>query len=471
MFFVVNRRDQLEEDDIDPTGERGPGRTIKEGLYSFVREPEIFFVSALYALRARQLAKGAIPIESILKSRAIRIPYDVETQLRKDPDLGAKALVEQLLKESGINLFEERVADYLHNENKELAVVAQGLSMLDGLGGDYIGILKRCLAAAEDPSKLDDLKRQRSSMESSLEKTKKAADAAFNLFNVKFSGGMFDGEKYPGLLYKPGEVFAEQKIHAKVIKAMEEWLDNDDNLASTLKNEKCLPAVRKFEALVDDFQSSAIRELELDFNSFTGELEGELIKILGDLHEAERDGFAKVDIPSHGVDASQDWEYCRDSSGGALAGAAIGAGVGFFFFGVGAPIGAAIGAGIGLLFGLMTRIFMSKSAKRDKLKEQFNAQALAILVDGISEEGKDRKPSVKEIVQENLMKNRDKIDTESREQFKRLCSNLAVEVDRLIAEEETIRKDRGAIIARLRPKIELLMGLVKQVKNWRRKGE
>jgi len=470
MFFAINRRDQLEEDDIDPTGERGPGRTIMEGLSTFVREPELFFVSALYALRARQLANGAIPLESILKSRAIRIPYDVETQLRKDPDQGTKTLVEHLLAESGINLFEERIADYLHNENKELAVVAEGLSMLGDLGGDYIAILKRCLAAAEDPSMLDDLKRQRSSMERSLEKTKKAADAAFNLFNVKFSGGMFDGKKYPGLLYKPGELFAEQKIHAKVIDAMERWLLNDDNLANTLKNEKFLPAVRQFESLVDDFQSSAIRDLESDFNSFTGELEGELIKILGDLHEAERDGFAKVDIPCHGVDASQKWEYCRDSSGGAAAGAVFGAGVAFFFFPPMVPIGAAIGAGIGLLTGLLTRTFKSKNAKRDKLMEQFKTQALAILVDGISEEGKERKPSVKEIVQENLMKSRNKIDTESREQFKRLCCHLADEVDRLIAEEETIRKDRETIITRLRPKIESLMDLVKQVNNWR-KGE
>lgn len=195
---------------------------------------------------------------------------------------------------------------------------------------------------------------------------------------------------------------------------MERWLWDDDNIEAALKNGKFLPAVRQFEALVDDFQSSAIRDLEADFNSFTRELEGELIKILGVHNEAERDCFAKVDIPSYGVDASQAWEYCRDTGGGALAGAAIGAGIGAFFAGVGAPIGAAIGAGVGILTGLLARKFMSKESQRNKLLEQFKVQALAILIDGILEEGKERKPSVKEIVQEKLKKSREKIDTESR---------------------------------------------------------
>lgn len=147
MFFAINRRDQLEEDEIDPTGERGRGRTIMDGLSSFVREPDLFFVSGLYALRARQLATGAIPIENICNSRAIKIPYDIETQLRENSGQGTKALVDHLLEESGIQTFEERVAHYLHNENKELAVVAEGLLMLESLCVDYMGILQAPLSS------------------------------------------------------------------------------------------------------------------------------------------------------------------------------------------------------------------------------------------------------------------------------------------------------------------------------------
>lgn len=468
MFFAINRRDQLEEDDIDPTGERGPGRTIMQGLAGFVRDPELFFVSALYALRARQLDKGTVTLDTIRKSRAIKIPYDVETKLRKEPKDGMTVLADHLLKESGFVSFEERIADYLHNENKELAVVSEGLSLMGALGGDYLGILKRHLAVTKDPSALEDLKKQRASIESDLRKIKEAADKAFNTFHLKITGGMEYGRRYQGLTVKITELFNRDCVTAQVIKPMSEWLLDDGNLKKTLENDKLLPAVKKFETLVDDFQAAAIRELEADFSSYTSELEAELMKILGDLHETERDRFAKVNAESDEVEASQTWEYWRDTGGGAAAGATVGAIVGTFFGpGVGTGIGAAIGAGVGALAGALGRMFMSKKARREKLLEQFKKQAMAILIDGLSEEGKERKPPVKEVVQEKLAEYEHKIDFESREQFKRFCSHRSEEVGSLIAKEETIRSEKEQIIKRLIPKIETLSQLLVEVKDRR----
>jgi len=55
VFFVINKSDQLNPDEIDPQGRRGPAKDLLRCIDGIVDNPEIFFVSALYALYASQL--------------------------------------------------------------------------------------------------------------------------------------------------------------------------------------------------------------------------------------------------------------------------------------------------------------------------------------------------------------------------------------------------------------------------------
>jgi hypothetical protein len=64
IFFVINKADQLNDDEIDPQGKRGPARDLLRSLDGSVPDPELFFVSSLYASWRRNSGAAPLPWRS-----------------------------------------------------------------------------------------------------------------------------------------------------------------------------------------------------------------------------------------------------------------------------------------------------------------------------------------------------------------------------------------------------------------------
>jgi hypothetical protein len=470
LFFVINRRDQLEEDDIDPSGERGPGRTIKEGLKGFMRDPELFFVSALYALRSRQLHSGRISIDTIRNSRVIRLPWGVEAQLREDLDGGTKAVIECLVEESAIHLLEVRINDYLHKEDREKAVVAESLAFLRLICERYKVPLNRSLEAAKDPSKLSELLDRQNWTKKALEQAKTDGHAAFNLFNVKFAGGTQNGRKYLGLNHRLRQLFDDGEIESKVIAPMNEWLSIDANLKETLKDPQRMPGAKKrFLELIDDFQSNAGRALESELKQLADELLYALRKIVEGFEEDElgRLNNSKALLPP--IDKSN--SLVGTLLWGLTCGTVTGLAVLFLApYAVPTAIVSWATGGAAAISGVLGILAAKYSPFKDKLRKnlerQFQIHALGILRNGLDLGGKPRILPIKEAFDNRLQEIRNEFDEGCRRNFISYCDNLAEDLDQLKAKEDEIRSNGQLIAERLEPKVELLSEVLSEIKAW-----
>ncbi|MBM3289775.1 MAG: hypothetical protein FJY92_06450, partial [Candidatus Hydrogenedentes bacterium] len=108
VFFVINKADHLTDQEIDPTGHRGPGKDLVRSLAGVVKNPELFFVSSLYALAGEQLASGRITLEEIEAHPKVRIPYSVHKELQASPD-PVRATAQYLLARSNFAGLRERI--------------------------------------------------------------------------------------------------------------------------------------------------------------------------------------------------------------------------------------------------------------------------------------------------------------------------------------------------------------------------
>ena len=368
VFYLINKSDKLNPDEIDVQGRRGPAKDLLNSLRGVDDNAEVFFVSALYALRSQQLSSGKVKAEDIDKDNRVRIPR----QVWKLADENPKQLAEYLMETSGFPRLKNRLADYLLNENKEKAIVESACTFIALTADQMAAPMRAELAVAKDPDEIDRLKHRMKHINAEKKSIREGAEELLNKYNVQAHGGRFDNEVFPGFERTLKDMFENNNIEKYVIQPMIEWLKDDGILKEVKKSRKQeFPKLKlEFQEKLDAFVSQVMEQVSNEVGQAENTVANQLARLMEKLEglrpgSFERPGF-KADSESAGVAGHYAVYILGAGAGGAAAGALIGAAL-FSWSGPGAAIGAGVGALVGLAAGWLTALFRSDTKWREKL--------------------------------------------------------------------------------------------------------
>jgi len=457
VFFVLNKADKLETDEIDIRGARGPAKSLTLAFqrHDIPEDSEIFFLSGYRALRAQQLSKGQIELDEVLADNKISIPTSVGERL-EDTDDPAADLSAYLMGQSRFPHLKERLLDYLLNENKAGAVVEAAAKFIAERAENFALPLDHELKLARDPSKFEELRRNRESLMKKLREIRANADRVLNEYNARSKGGRVGDTDYPGyekiFRNKMGDELVKSKIVAELLK----WLREGDNLKDA-RSKQFKPLAAQVEHQVDEFISSLLQELNNDMDQAELEVQEAVAEQLGKLKGLRLQMMSSKKLKMSEVEANNmAGSYMAFSAGGALIGAATGAAFGSIVPVIGTAIGAGVGSLFGAMGGFLTRLAWSDERWIKKLEPIIRENVMNILIHGgKDEEGKRTTPIIESVVK-YLKERSDTFYTTVQGEVDNSITSVQKECDDLLAREEEIRRESEEIIARLEPKVHKL---------------
>ncbi|NIA14019.1 MAG: hypothetical protein GWP08_08055 [Nitrospiraceae bacterium] len=480
VFFVINKSDQLNPEEIDLTGRRGPAKDLLRSLSGIVDEPELFFVSSLYALIAAQLGQGAIALDDLDANNKIKIPFGVQRDLLKseNPEQG---FADHLLEQSNLTALKDRLLDYLYRENREGAIVESVCRFIGDRAWAYARPMEIKLEMARDHPRLAELKRERQRVARELDQNKSKAEQVGERYTAATEGEA--GSEVPGYQAFVDAQLANDVIEEEVLKPLRDWMDNAENFRKAKKS--------AYDTLTTELENTIdayVRRLHATINSHVGEVESDAVATMGHVAGA-------VDTRPAGP-----IESTRAAIGVVRAGLA---GSYFAFAGIGATWGSAIGgatwygltqwahlpvdtaiadavarwtqidiagqqgAGMGLcmaggailatIIGVCIRAATAKKALRRKLDNLVARKARAILLRGVS--GAKTVAAVKTQLADALETRRTQFREYVEAAFEQNVADLNDEMTAITDEEEAVRGEQAAVIARLEPKVEGLTAI------------
>lgn len=259
VFYVINKSDKLNPDEIDAQGRRGPAKDLVNSLKGVDDNPEVFFVSALYALRSQQLSTERMSAEKIDKDNRIRIPRNIWKQAEEDQGILAKYLMES----SGFPTLKNRLADYLLNENKEKAIVGSACSFIAIRADELAAPMRSELAVAKDPSEIDRLKEEMEQIKAEKDSIRKGAEHLLNQYNAQAKGGRLENEVFPGFERTLNNMFDKNNIEKYVVQPITEWLKDDGILQEVTRSRRQgFPKLKlEFQDKLDAFVSQVMERI------------------------------------------------------------------------------------------------------------------------------------------------------------------------------------------------------------------
>lgn len=460
VFFVLNKADKLETNEIDIRGARGPARSLIQafGRHDIPEDSELFFLSGYRALRALELEQNYIELNDVLDDNKVSIPTSITDRISDSPD-PAGELSGFLLQQSRLPELKHRLMDYLLNENKAGAVLETAVRFVGERAEEFAAGLINELALAKDPSKFDDLRANRSKLMTRLEEIRVSSAEVLERYRARCKGGTVDGQAIEGFEAQFRAELSEAAIGEKVVTPIIQWLRADNNL-KTARRQKFKPLSAQTEHQVDEFVSSIMQRLQGVMESAEREARESIVAKLGEIRDlrvqmtqpAGREGFT--------LETSMTKSYVAFGTGGALVGIATGAAVGTTVVPViGTAIGAGIGALLGAVGGFLTRLAWSEDKWIKKLEPIVRQNVMSMLVEGGKDAQGNRALPVVESVSDYLNRRGNAFFEAVQAEVDNAIGVVQGECDDLLAREEQIKKECDAIIARLEPKVERLQGM------------
>ncbi|MCX5772337.1 MAG: dynamin family protein [Candidatus Hydrogenedentes bacterium] len=487
LFFVINKSDQLNFEEIDLQGYRGPAKDLFRSLDGVVHRPETFFVSSLYGLVGAQLSSGKITLSDIDNNRKIKIPMSMQREFLMD-DRPTARVATHLIEQSNIDRLRTRLLEYLYKENREGAVLESVCRFLDNRAWAYLRPLETKLELARDNPRLTHLDRTQARLADQLADIRIRAERATAMYGVMSGGGEFDGASYTGYEALVTKVFSEIELEKNVMQPVRLWLASRKNVKD---------ARRK--------NFAPIREkLELAMDAYLDRVRGELNRAIA---AAEQSTLAQMGPLGAGISGDAPVEVKRGEVGpvrarlagsyigygilGLLVGGGLGAAAGAAGFipplpelamlppqiadAVGAVmnmtapyapqavvVGAAAGKLAGLALALLLRAATATRVRRNRLAALCLDRTRQLLA---RTEGKPAVPPVLDQLKNGLAVRRDQFGESVRAVFADKISGLTREIRVIQEEAEALREKRRQTIARLEPKIEALAGLRNKAAN------
>ncbi len=479
VFFVINKADQLNPDEIDLTARRGPARDLVRSIADIVQTPELFFISSLYALVGAQLRQGRLALDDIDKNHKIKVPFSVQRELLK-ADNPEQSFGDYLVEESNFNALKSRLLDYLYTENREGAIVTSVCRFIDDRAYTFSRPMETKLAIARDHPRMAELKRERDQINRELGQNRERAQEVQEEYTVSTDGSGVEDAPHPGYSAFLDARLAESAISERVLRPLGEWLDKSENLKKA-KQSGYDALTTELENTLDAFLHEVYEAANQEVRTVESRARDKMGAVAGAVSAPEPWHVEAARAPIGVVRASLAGSYFGFAVVGALVGGAIGAGAWYGLTeGAGidvngavaqaaasllkgqAATSAALGAGacvaagavVGLAAGLIARAATAASAVRGVLDRTIENKVKDILVRGVS--GAKTYAAVKEQVKKALEERKSKFRAYVDSAFEQNVLDLNTHLNQVVTEEEKIRREQAAIIARLEPKVERL---------------
>jgi GTPase Era involved in 16S rRNA processing len=465
LFFAINKADQLNTEEIDPKGRRGPAKDLVRSLRDIVEAPEIFFVSALYALVSSQLSRFHLQLPDLDKNNKIKIPWGVQRELMQG-DEPTKGVSQYLMQQSHIDALKNRLLSYLYTENREGAILESACRFIDNKAWSYTRPIQVKLEMARDVPRLADLKTKRERVSGEIEENARRAETAGQDFVEMSKGGTVDGRDYPGYEALLKDRLTEAAIQQGILNPAREWLFNDVNFWAA-KRARFAPFAAEVDRLTDAFLQSVCEDLNTELDTVEaavlekmGKLCEEVDVVLREPLEPPRSRMGQ--LRARILASSVGYLFMGGILGAAAGAASVVGGV----FGqvpdvdVAVQAGIAAGAGIGGFLGLLTRAFTSRKVRRNKLITAVNQRVKQFLLGpGKGEQAAQKESSVREQLLADLDKRRTQFSDFVRGAFETALEDLRNQAAEIDAEAEELTRRQQEVISRLEPKIETLSEL------------
>ena len=460
VFFVLNKADKLDTDEIDTRLSRGPAWSLLQAFkrHGIPEDSEVFFLSGYRALKAQQLTQGHITLDELLADNRISLPTSVVERL-KDSEDPVRDLSGYLTGQSRLPHLRERLLDYLLNENKAGALLDTAARFAWERADAFLGSLENELRLAKNPAMFDELRANREKLIQKLEKIRGDAKNVLDRYVARWQGGAHEGVSFKGYMEEFKEAISEASVNKYVIEPILEWLRTGDNLKEA-RQSKFSTLSAQTEHEVDTFVSTVLNTLNETIETNERETGDAITRQLGEvrglrMRMTEMGGFDAVIE----LDTSMAASYAAFGAGGGAFGAVAGLVAGSVVPGLGTAIGAGIGGLLGAVGGFLTRLAWSEDRWIRKIEPSIRENVMNMLLKG----GKDREgnpvPAVMQRVSEYLSERGGAFREAAQEEVDQAIAAVQRECDDLLAREEDIRREREIIITRLQPKIDLLQGI------------
>lgn len=460
VFFVINKADQLNQEEIDPQGRRGPAKDLLRCLDGIVQNPEIFFVSALYALYASQLLNGSITLKDIDHNEKIHIPYNVRAQLEQAPNPGLE-IANHLMTRSMFPKFKDRLLDYLYRENREGTVLISVCRFIRDFAYRYAKPLEIKIQLAQQNPRLERIRKERQRIHQEMEQNVKFMEEILETLNTLTEGRIVNDERFEGYEHLINRLFARQTIENEIFKPIREWLCSGDNLIKARKN-RYMPLQEKLGEILDNYLKSVSSELNYSIAQYQDYI---IRKIREKGYDFNFSNVPKIELEKGtivAIDASLALSYFMFFLGGAILGGVTGAiiGEGFLsqfswadWLGIAMPaiphlsayiVGGA-GAIIGAILGLLARASGGDELRREKLIEKITEYIEKTLIQNLKEKSKS-----------DFEVRKNQFVAEIQSLFDNLNTQLHNQIRNLVEEEDRLEKAQKELIQRLEGKVEKL---------------
>jgi predicted GTPase len=469
VFFVINKADQLNPSEIDPTGRRGPAKDLFRSLAGIVDDPQLFFVSSLYAMVAGQLAQGRVSLSDVDDNNKVRIPYAMRQQV-DHADNPPRAAGEYLLQQSNFSPLQRRLLEYLYTENREGAVVASVCRFVNDTAWRYARPLEVKLELIKNVPKLEKLRQEREQLQGVIERNHENSQHLLDEFRVMAVGGTVDDVRYEGYDNALNRRLSRAVIEQEVLKPLRQWLSNKENLSKAKKN-RYQPLQEQLEQTLDAFVAATLAEVNETVEQTESHLQARIGAALGEIEPIVLGGIDATRGNIVSVHAGMGLSYFLYTLTGGILGGAAGAIIGESFLNnvnlqqfinqplpavphLNAVACAAAGLILGAILGCLARSFGGDDARREKLTERITGRVEDILV-----------RDVKEQLLNALAKRKETFAAAVEHVFDGVNEGLNDQIRAIAAEEDRLRLAQQAVIDRLQPKIEGLSGLSKKARE------
>ncbi|HNT86303.1 MAG TPA: dynamin family protein [Candidatus Hydrogenedentes bacterium] len=456
VFFVLNKADKLERDEIDVRGVRGPAKALIQTFkrHEIPEDSDIFFLSGYRALRAQELEHGHVTLEDLLEDNKLSVPTSVRERL-EESDAPKAELVNYLLVQSRLPSLKERLLDYLLFENKEGAVVESACKFLCERADRFLAPLDMEIRLAEHPAEFDELRANRESLIESLNRVRAQAERTLNEYNARSKGGRVGDEAFAGYEAQFRKGMCDEAIEEHILVPIYRWLRDGANLRAARQSNFATLSLQ-VEHQVDEFVSRIMAEMNASIEQAESMARQAIAEQLMQVRGIRMHMASPAGIHIHGIEASMTSSYAAFSASGALVGAAAGATIGSVFPGIGTAIGAGLGALAGVVGGFLTRLAWGDEKWRRKIMPVVRENVMNMLVHGGKDADGGRTTPIMEIVIDYLNRRANEFYKAVQSEVDNAISQVQRECDDLLAREEEIRRECDAILARLRPKAALL---------------
>ncbi|OQC08531.1 MAG: Bacterial dynamin-like protein [Candidatus Hydrogenedentes bacterium ADurb.Bin101] len=455
VFFVLNKADKLENDEIDPRAIHGPAAQLVDTFrrHEIPDSADTFFLSGYRAMAAIGLDQGQVTLEEVLADNKLMIPTAVAERIAESA-APARDLSAFLMGQSRFSHLMERLRDYLINENKSNAILSLADRFVFERASDYLISIRNMLKLARDPRKFEELRANREALLERIETIRETITVALQRYDARFRGGEVNGVTMPGYVEQMRSLLTETAIEAQVVQPTLAWLRQDNHLKQACR-EKFRPLTAQLEHQVDIFVSAILGTLNETIEASEKETAAIVAEQVGVARELRANLVEPQKALQAHVESSVSGEYVAFGTGGAVVGAMSGAMVGSVVPVVGTAIGAGVGGLLGAVVGFLARLAWSEERWIKKLTPLVRQNAMEMLLKGKEGGGKP----ISAMVTEYLENRGQAFSKAVRDEMSNALEAVKKECYALLAREEEIRKEREAVIARLEPKEVKLEGI------------